>query len=89
MQFKVIGWSHYSFTGDDGKFHEGYKFHVSRPSMSSGMHGEEVAALSISEAIVQKCGEPKVGNLYNVQYDQRGRVAWYQLVTGQQKIPGA
>lgn len=84
MYFRLLGWSHYGFTNDQGKYVEGYKFHLSRPSASSHFQGEEVAAVSVSEALVQKCGEPKVGNLYDVQYDQKGRIGFYKLRTAAQ-----
>lgn len=88
MQFKLLGWSHYGFTNDAGKYIEGYKFHVQRPCMKDNFHGDEVAAISVSEKLVQSCGEPKVNNIYNCTYDQNGRLIGYALVTAQQKMPG-
>lgn len=79
MQFQLIGYSHYGFTADNGKYLEGYKFHVARPSASRDFKGMEVAALSVSENIVQACGEPVVGKTYAVTYDQKGRVVSYQM----------
>lgn len=84
MYFRLLGWNHYGFTNDQGKYIEGYKFHLSRPSTTAHFQGEEVAAVSVSEELVQKCGEPKVGNLYDVQYDQKGRIGFYKLRTAAQ-----
>lgn len=88
MYFRLIGWNHYGFTNDAGKYIEGYKFHISRPSSKRNFQGEEVSAISVSEEMVQKFGEPKVGNVYDVQYDQNGRVCFYKLRTAQQRISG-
>lgn len=87
MQFRLIGWSHFGFTADGGKYVEGYKFHISRPSTVSDFHGEEVASLTVSEQMVQRFGEPKVGQVYQVMYDQKGRLASYAPVQAQTKLP--
>lgn len=89
MHFKLVGWSHYGFTNDKGQYIEGFKLHVVRPSTARDFNGQEVAALSASEQLVQRCGELTVGGLYNVTYDQKGRLAGYKLAQapGQQKIP--
>lgn len=81
LQFNLVGWSHYSFTADDGKFLEGYKFHVVRPSMKSGFNGNEAAVLSVSEQLVQACGDPQTGRIYECMYDQKGRLASYKAVS--------
>lgn len=80
MQFNLVGYSHYSFTNDQGKLVEGFKFHVVRPSASPNFHGHEACSLSVSEKLVQECGDPKVGTTYSVQYDQRGRIASYKAL---------
>lgn len=80
MQFQLIGWSHYGFTNDSGKYVEGYKFHICRQSAVRDFHGMEVAALSVSEDLVHRMGLPELNGLYNVTYDQKGRLAGYSLV---------
>lgn len=90
MQFQLVGWSHYGFTNDAGKYVEGYKFHIIRHSSAQNFHGSEACSLSVSEQTVQHCGEPVVNGIYNVTYDQKGRIAGYKLAQDprQQKISG-
>lgn len=90
MQFQLVGWSHYGFTNDKGQYVEGYKFHIIRSSMARDFHGSEATSVSVSEQLVQHCGEPVVGGIYNCTYDQKGRLAGYKLAVdpAQQKIKG-
>lgn len=88
MNFQLIGYSHFSFTNDNGQFVSGYKFHVSRPSNKRNFVGNEVAALTVSEEVVKTCGEPRVGSAYHATYDQSGKLIGYALYDPQQtKIP--
>lgn len=87
MQFRLIGLSHYGFTNDKGQYIEGFKFHISRPPTIRGFEGEEVAAISVSEQIVQRCGKPKVGVLYGAVYDQKGKLCNYAPLQQQTRIP--
>lgn len=80
LQFVLVGYNHFGFTSDNGKYVEGYKFHVNRPSSVQGMVGQEACSITVSEQLVQKCGEPKVNTVYNVVYDQKGRIASYAPV---------
>lgn len=91
MQFTLVGWSHFGFTNDQGKYVEGYKFHIIRASTVRDFHGSEATAITVSEQLVQRCGEPVVGGVYNCTYDQKGRIAGYKLAVtpGQQKIQHA
>lgn len=77
LQFNLVGWSHYGFTNDAGQYVEGFKFHINRPSMAKGFNGLEACSVSVSEQTVQKCGEPKINTVYDVVYDQKGRIAQY------------
>lgn len=90
MQFQLVGWSHYGFTNDKGQYVEGFKFHILRQSAARDFHGNEACSLSVSEQLVQHCGEPVVGGVYNVTYDQKGRIAGYRLASdpNQTKIKG-
>lgn len=90
MQFQLVGWSHYGFTNDAGKYVEGYKFHIVRESSSQNFNGSEATSVSVSEQMVQRCGEPVVNGVYGCTYDQRGRLAGYKLLKDprQQKLPG-
>lgn len=89
MFFRLLGFSHYGFTNDQGRYVEGYKFHICRKSFNPNFQGEEVAAVSVSEQLVQRCGDPDVGKLYSVSYDPKGRIAAYALAQqAQTKIAG-
>lgn len=91
MQFTLVGWSHYGFTNDKGQYVEGYKFHIVRQSAARDFHGHEACSMSVSEQTVQHCGDPIVGGVYNVTYDQKGRIAGYKCVQdpSQTRIKGA
>lgn len=88
MQFQLLGFSHYGFTNDQGQYVSGWKFHVARPSSKKDFVGHEVAAISVSEAVVKECGDPRVGSAYNAVYDQNGKLVGYTLYQPDQtRIP--
>lgn len=91
LQFQLVGYSHYGFTNDKGQYIEGYKFHVVRPpSKANNFYGNEATSITVSEQLVQKCGTPHVNQVYEVTYDQSGKIADYRMIQpGQEKIKGA
>lgn len=81
LQFNLVGFNHYGFTNDSGQYVEGYKFSINRPCSSRGFKGLEACSVSVSEQTVQKCGEPQLNTVYDVVYDQKGRIAHYSPAT--------
>lgn len=91
MHMTIVGYSHYGFTNDQGKYIEGYKFHVVRPSGKNNFQGMEAVSISVSEQMVQQFGLPELNKSYAVTYDQNGKLASYKPTTppAQTKIAGA
>lgn len=79
LQFQLVGYRYYEFTTDDNRHMEGTSFYVVRPPSSSGVVGSEAVKMSVRQDIVDRCGKPEVGAIYDVLYDQKGKIAEYRL----------
>lgn len=80
MQMRLVGYRNYSFVSDDGKSVEGCSFYVVRQSSSDSVVGMEALKINVPRNIRDECGKPEVNAVYDVSYNERGRIVSYKMI---------
>lgn len=78
MQIQVVGISTYNFTADDGRQVSGTKVHVNRPFTRGNSLGNEACSFTVSDAVMKANGNFEIGAVYDVIYDQKGKLYQYR-----------
>lgn len=79
FQILVVGYNHYDFLNGQGEQVVGTKVHCLRPASTKGHVGDEAFTFSIPDDKIDQFGAPQVGSIYDVQYNQKGKVGHWKL----------
>lgn len=83
----VVGKSFYSFTGQDGRIIEGYKFHctLNAPLSDPSFQGVQVATYNVSVGLMQRWKAmdafvPDVDDAVVIRYNRYGKIEQFEAM---------